>query len=221
MSSDKVPGSFFNPVPDKEERSSSSPSSRQKKNTDDSIGDDNIGDTNNEDKDDSWDFDRNISKILQKRRAKPRALTPSTLGGVPTSKAKGFGKTPPPSKKPFIGIGPPDTKPLNDINNPEYDDQGFTLYTNEQTGEKSRVFEALVDYPTVFKIKIVGANEGTFVSDIVALVAENCGVEEIKFTERRNGKWVSVTVHAPVENAEMLYVLYENIDRDPRVKFKF
>ena len=36
-----------------------------------------------------------------------------------------------------------------------------------------------------------------------------------------NGKWTSVTVKAPVENAEMLYSLYENIDCDPRVKFKF
>jgi len=32
---------------------------------------------------------------------------------------------------------------------------------------------------------------------------------------------LSVTVHAPVESAEMLYSLYENVDKDPRVKFKF
>ena len=30
-----------------------------------------------------------------------------------------------------------------------------------------------------------------------------------------------VTVQAPVKSATMLYRLYENIDRDPRVKFKF
>lgn len=57
------------------------------------------------------------------------------------------------------------------------------------------------------------------------LVAESCGVEDggdsVRFSERVNGKWVSVTVYAPVESAEMLYTLYENIDRDPRVKFKF
>jgi hypothetical protein len=28
-------------------------------------------------------------------------------------------------------------------------------------------------------------------------------------------------VHAPVENADMLYALYENVDKNPRVKFKF
>ena len=30
-----------------------------------------------------------------------------------------------------------------------------------------------------------------------------------------------MTVHAPVKNADMLYSLYENVDKDPRVKFKF
>jgi len=59
----------------------------------------------------------------------------------------------------------------------------------------------------------------------VQLVADSCGVEEgadsVRSSERLNGKWVSVTVYAPVESAEMLYTLYENIDRDPRVKFKF
>ena len=123
------------------------------------------------------------------------------------------------SKKSFVGIG----KPLNDINKPEYDDQGYTLYSNEETGEKQRVFEALVEYPCNFKMKIIGANEGTFASEMVQVVADSCNVEvsEVKYSERMNGKWMSVTVHAPVQSAEMLYALYENIDRDPRVKFKF
>ena len=43
------------------------------------------------------------------------------------------------------------------MNNPEYDDQGYTLYANEETGEKQRVFEALIDYPCEFKMKIIGA----------------------------------------------------------------
>lgn len=122
-------------------------------------------------------------------------------------------------KKSFVGIG----KPMNDINKPEYDDQGYTLYADETTGEKSRVFEALVDYPSVFKMKIIGANESTFSSDMRQIVADSCNVsfEEVKYTERLKGKWLSVTVHAPVENAEMLYSLYENVDKDPRVKFKF
>lgn len=109
------------------------------------------------------------------------------------------------------------------MNNPEYDDQGYTLYANEETGEKQRVFEALIDYPCEFKMKIIGKNEGAFAKEMVQVVADSCNVQSdvVKFTERVNGKWLSITVFAPVENAEMLYALYENVDRDPRVKFKF
>ena len=123
------------------------------------------------------------------------------------------------TKKTFVGIG----KPLNDINKPEFDDQGYTLYADEETGEKSRVFEALVEYPSIFKMKIIGQNESTFAKDMVQIVADSCSVStsKVKYSERTNGKWLSITVHAPVESAEMLYSLYENVDKDPRVKFKF
>uniref|UniRef100_A0A7S2A9N1 Uncharacterized protein n=1 Tax=Trieres chinensis TaxID=1514140 RepID=A0A7S2A9N1_TRICV len=181
-------------------------------------------------------FDRTVEDLLRRRKSKPLASRPSTLGGVPTSKATGFGKidvtkisvNPPkgkgggqsPQKKSsFVGIG----KPLNDINNPEYDDQGYTLYADEETGEKKRVFEALVTYPSLFTMKIVGAAEGDFAKDMVQVVADSCECEfgEVEYGERRNGKWTSVTVQAPVKSAEMLYGLYERIDLDPRVKFKF
>jgi len=123
------------------------------------------------------------------------------------------------SKKTFVGIG----QPANDINKPEFDDQGYTIYTDEETGKKSRVFEALIDYPSVFKMKIIGRNESSFASEMVQLVADSCqvNVQEVEFSERVNGKWLSLTVHAPVESAEMVYSLYENVDKDPRVKFKF
>eukprot|EP00562_Extubocellulus_spinifer_P023062 CAMPEP_0178628608 /NCGR_PEP_ID=MMETSP0698-20121128/9513_1 /TAXON_ID=265572 /ORGANISM="Extubocellulus spinifer, Strain CCMP396" /LENGTH=163 /DNA_ID=CAMNT_0020267871 /DNA_START=177 /DNA_END=668 /DNA_ORIENTATION=- len=109
--------------------------------------------------------------------------------------------------------------PLKDINNPEYDDQGRTLYSDEETGEKKPVLEALVEYPCLFTMKIVGE----FAAEMVQVVAESCevDVEDVENSVKDNGKWTSVTVKAPVKNAEMLYSLYENIDRDPRVKFKF
>ena len=122
-------------------------------------------------------------------------------------------------KKPFVGIG----KPANDVTKPETDDQGYTLYTSEETGEKSRVFEALVEYPSIFNLKIIGENESNFAEEMVQIVADSCSVsvDKVKYSERIKGKWLSVTVSAPVESAEMLYSLYENVDKDPRVKFKF
>lgn len=72
-------------------------------------------------------------------------------------------------------------------------------------------------------MKIVGANEGAFVEDVVAIVAEACEAEpaDIPHRTKAMGKWTSVTVQAPVKSAEMLYTLYEKVDLDPRVKFKF
>lgn len=122
----------------------------------------------------------------------------------------------------FVGIG----KQLNDIRNPEYDENGYTLYADETTGVKRRVFEALVEYPSVFKVKIIGRDEideSKFAPEMVNLVAKNCGVDisMVHHTERKAGKWTSVTIHAPVRDADMLYALYACVDKDPRVKFKF
>lgn len=144
--------------------------------------------------------------------------TASLVGQSRLSEGVGFGDP----KKPYVALGPPD-KPINSVTTPELDKDGYTVYTDEKTGEKSRVFEALVKYPCKFMMKIVGASEGTFVDDLVQIVAESCdvGKEEVPYTTREMGKWTSITVKAPVASAEMLYSLYENIAKDPRVKFKF
>jgi putative lipoic acid-binding regulatory protein len=230
----KLAGSFFNQVP--EEPSSSGANS----DADAPAAADNPPPAQPESKatsDDPFDFDQSVAKLMARRNKKPLAATPSTIGGVPTAKASGFGKQLPKAKggtsspanpvrktsldgkKSFVQLG----KPLNDVNNPEYDDQGYTLYADEETGEKKRVFEALVEYPCRFTMKIVGANEGAFAAEMVQVVAESCEVEveDVENSVKVNGKWTSVTVQAPVKSAEMLYALYEAIDRDPRVKFKF
>eukprot|EP00903_Cladosiphon_okamuranus_P014117 g13121.t1 len=88
-----------------------------------------------------------------------------------------------------------------------------------------RAFEYLVDYPCEFAIKVIGINEGSFADDIAATVSQVCKVEasDVRFTVRdtSSGRYQSITVHAPVKNATMLYKCYELIDEDPRVKFKF
>jgi putative lipoic acid-binding regulatory protein len=46
-------------------------------------------------------------------------------------------------------------------------------------------------------------------------------MDDIRWRERVNGKWTSITVTAPIKSSTMLYELYETIDRDSRVRFKF
>ena len=233
----KLAGSFFNQVP--EDPTSSNAGASAGADADVSAAEESSAAVpaqpeSKANADDPFDFDQSVAKLMARRSKKPLAATPSTIGGVPTAKASGFGKQPAKSKgspgkpvrkvsmdgkKSFVQLG----KPLNDVNNPEYDDQGYTLYADEETGEKKRVFEALVEYPCKFTMKIVGANEGAFAAEMVQVVAESCEVEveDVENSVKVNGKWTSVTVQAPVKSAEMLYALYEAIDRDPRVKFKF
>ncbi|CAN0250142.1 unnamed protein product [Discosporangium mesarthrocarpum] len=91
--------------------------------------------------------------------------------------------------------------------------------------KKERAFEYLVEYPCEFEIKVIGMNEENFASDIAETVGNVCGVgkTKVRFSVRgtNSGRFCSVTVHAPVSNADMLYKCYEMIDQDPRVKFKF
>lgn len=165
-------------------------------------------------------FDQIIQKTKLSRTSKGFSrTTPTSDHAAPTViQTLGSGGD---DKGSFVGIG----KPLNDPANPEYDENGYTLYADETTGERKRVFEALVEYPSVFKMKIVGKDdeEGSFAPQMAETVARSCGVDVsmVKHSKRVNGKWTSVTVHAPVTSADMLYKLYENVDKDPRVKFKF
>lgn len=143
---DKPPaGSFFHEVPPSDDSSSS-----------------NEKEVDDENNDIVPDFDESISQLIRKRREPPLASRPSTIDGVPTEKAgTGFGKPQnsstgvkmeKPTTKPYVAIGEPDNKqqPINDPSKPERDDQGYTLYTDTETGKKSRVFEALIEYPSIF-----------------------------------------------------------------------
>ena len=73
MSMNKVPGSFFNPVPENEDSNNES-----------------SGEENKEVSDTADGFEASISELMKKRTEKPRAATPSTINGKPTAKGKCF-----------------------------------------------------------------------------------------------------------------------------------
>ena len=213
-----VSGSFFNQVPPPAEPTTESDNNDDNNNLIEVLSASSIsGQTADMDM-----FQQIIQKTtLSRGGGKGFSKTTSTTDHTASSIIKTTSTDSSGQQKSFVGIG----KPLNDVQNPEYDENGYTLYADETTGEKKRVFEALVEYPSVFKMKIVGQDDEkeSFAPEIVEVVAKSCGVEEsmVKHTMRKNGKWTSVTVHAPVKSADMLYSLYENVDKNPRVKFKF
>ncbi|GMH51872.1 hypothetical protein TrVE_jg14393 [Triparma verrucosa] len=136
-------------------------------------------------------------------------------------------QAPRPFTTPFLRSSSPsdgdasDKRPanINDPTNPAVDSDGYTLYTDPETNETSRVFDSLIKYPNLFTIKIVGANDPDFKPSMISLVNK---VSEVKSSSTKvNGKWLSVTVNVMVNNGDDLYKIYEEIDKDPRVKFKF
>lgn len=220
----KPSGSFFNPVPDNDNDDDVSESNTNDNEPPQNQQNNSSSDLNS-DSDTQDDVDKSLQKLMQDRQRPSLASQPSTINGIPTSQAGvGFGGSKSQAKKKqkqkqkqssYTAIGTPDldddsaksaihnngfaNKPLNDVTRPEYDDQGYTLYADEETGEKSRVFEALVDYPCKFTMKIVGANEGTFVEEILQVVADSCNVDDvgnIQHKTRTMGKWTSVTVRS-------------------------
>ena len=91
----------------------------------------------------------------------PRALSPSfsTSNLCPTFS---------PCSAPTVTL----LRSSNDPTNPSLDEDGYTLYTDPETNSTGRVFEKLVDYPSVFTIKVVGENTPTFTPDMIDLVNE-------------------------------------------------
>ena len=96
---------------------------------------------------------------------------------------------------------------------------------DEVTGEKRRAFEMLANYPSMFKMEIMEQNdvEEIFESAIITVMAWSCGIERsmVRSTSQKNGKWTTVTVHTPVKSADILYIFYKDMDKDPRMKFTF
>ncbi len=80
MASDNVSGSFFNRVPDSNDDNNNDDASQ---NPNDSRSSD-VTNTNID------PFEASMTELMRKRSKKPLASKPSTLGGIPTSKATGM-----------------------------------------------------------------------------------------------------------------------------------
>lgn len=73
---DKVPGSFFNRVPDKDDNDNDDGSNQKKE------------EVAKPKADVTGSFDQSISDLMKKRNEKPLAASPSTIGGKPTKGKK-------------------------------------------------------------------------------------------------------------------------------------
>ena len=75
-----------------------------------------------------------------------------------------------------------------------------------QNIDGSGAFQNIQEYPCSLDIKVIGDNEGPFVSDILTLAAEATGQEtgDIPVKWRDKGKYRSITMTLRFENAEQV-----------------
>ena len=95
-----------------------------------------------------------------------------------------------------------------------------------QSDKSRKVFEEKLTFPTLFKMKVIGVNDPSFVSDVIEIIGRCSSIEEEKksslaysLKDTANGKYVSVTVTPLFSDASQLYTTYEELGKDPRVKF--
>ena len=90
-------------------------------------------------------------------------------------------------------------------------------------GKTKNVIDQTVVFPTVFLIKVIGANDHTFAQDMVNSVAAVINVlpeqipVETKITS--GGKYQSVTLSPTFQTADEIYQSYAAVSSDKRVKF--
>ena len=67
-------------------------------------------------------------------------------------------------------------------------------------------FKNIQEYPCDLDVKVIGNNEGPFVSDIVTLCAENTGMkeEDIQVRWRDKGKYRAITLRLHFENSDQV-----------------
>jgi len=86
----------------------------------------------------------------------------------------------------------------------------------------SGAFKNIQEYPCELDIKVIGDNQGPFVSDILTLCAEITGQreEDVPVRWRDNGKYRAITIRLKFANSDQVYAVYAAVDRDPRVRYK-
>jgi putative lipoic acid-binding regulatory protein len=77
-----------------------------------------------------------------------------------------------------------------------------------------------MQFPCVFPVKVMGANQEDFERLVVALIQKHASVvKEQVITNRtsRNGRFVSITVHIQAESQAQLDAMYRELSAHERV----
>jgi putative lipoic acid-binding regulatory protein len=77
-----------------------------------------------------------------------------------------------------------------------------------------------MNFPCVFPVKVMGANQDDFESLVVSIIKKHANVAEGKLVANRfsrNGRFVSITVHIQAESQAQLDAMYHELSAHERV----
>jgi len=77
-----------------------------------------------------------------------------------------------------------------------------------------------MNFPCIFPVKVMGANQDDFESLVMAIIKKHATVTaDGAITNRvsRNGRFVSITVHVQAESQDQLDALYRELSAHERV----
>jgi len=78
----------------------------------------------------------------------------------------------------------------------------------------------LITFPTIFPVKVMGANQDDFESLVVEIIHKHASIstDEVVTTRlSRNGRFLSVTVHIHAESQDQLDAIYRELSAHERV----
>ncbi len=79
---------------------------------------------------------------------------------------------------------------------------------------------AKLDFPNVFPLKVMGANEDDFEALVLSIIAKHAAIVAEKAVTRRlsrGGRFLSVTVHIRAESQAQLDAIYRELSAHERV----
>ncbi|MDT8897152.1 MAG: YbeD family protein [Thermanaerothrix sp.] len=86
----------------------------------------------------------------------------------------------------------------------------------------NRSLRDLMDFPTIFRLRVIGYNQDDFATYIMVRVrrfAPDINEDNINARLSNGGKYCAVTVSFVAESEEQLYAIYADLSQDQRVLF--
>lgn len=82
--------------------------------------------------------------------------------------------------------------------------------------------QSLIEYPSAFPIKVMGAHQEAFVEAVVAIVVQHDPVFDVDTIQRRpssSGNYLGLTITVTATSREQLDNIYRGLTAHPLVKY--